>query len=119
MSADIKKVQKQLENHYAKMTPVVDKAALELYNNNPEEALEFVTNYSVNTANVLVARWQKLFEFLVVKYMDGNVKQEENGVFKWNEYNAAPARIGNPEYPDWWKKQVIEATGEKLLMPEE
>ena len=119
MSADIKKVQKELENYYATMTPVVDKAALEIYNNNPDEALAFLTKYSVNTANALVARWQKLFEFLVVKYIDGNIKQEKNGEFIWNEYNAAPARVGNPQYPDWWKKDVIEATGDKLLVPEE
>ncbi len=118
MSADIRKVQKQLENYYAQMTPLVDKAAEKLYKENPAEALEFVTTYSVNTANALVARWNKLFEFLLVKYIDGNIKQEENGVFKWNQYNAAPARMSNPQYPDWWKKQVIEATGDKLLQPE-
>ena len=118
MSADIRKVQKQLENYYAQMTPVVDKTAEKIYKENPAEALEFVTTYSVNTANALVARWNKLFEFLLVKYIDGNIKQEENGVFKWNQYNAAPARMSNPQYPDWWKKQVIEATGDKLLQPE-
>lgn len=118
MSADIRKVQKQLENYYAQMTPVVDKTAEKIFKENPTEALEFVTTYSVNTANALVARWNKLFEFLLVKYIDGNIKQEENGVFKWNQYNAAPARMSNPQYPDWWKKQVIEATGDKLLQPE-
>jgi dipeptidase len=119
MSADISKVQKELENYYAQMTPIVDKTAEAIYKNNPEEALNFVTTYSVNTANALVARWEKLFEFLLIKYIDGNIKQEENGVFKWNQYNAAPAQISNPHYPDWWKKQVIEATGDKLLQPEE
>ncbi len=118
MSADIRKVQKEMEDYYAQMTPVVDKAALEIHKTNPDEAIAFLTNYSVNTANVLVARWQKLFEFLLVKYIDGNIKQETNGVFKWNEYHAAPARVGNPQYPDWWKKQVIDATGDKLLVPE-
>ena len=118
MSADIIKLQQKLENHYAQMTPIVDKAAEELYKNNPEEALEFVTTYSVNTANALVERWEGLFEFLVVKYIDGNIKQEENGVFKWNEHGGSPARMINPQYPDWWKKQLIEATGDNLLMPE-
>lgn len=119
MSADIRKVQQQLENHYTTMTPAIDKTAKKLYEEDPELALEFLTTYSVNTANALVARWQKVFEFLLIKYIDGNIKQEEDGVFKWNKYGGAPARIGNPQYPDWWKKQVIEATGDKLLMPEE
>ena len=119
MSADIKKVQQELESYYASITPLVDKQAAKLFEQDKTEAIDFITNFSVNTANSLVTQWEKLFEFLVVKYIDGNVKQEENGVFKWNKYNAAPARVGNPEYPDWWKKQVIDATGDKLLMPEE
>ncbi|NLH57522.1 MAG: dipeptidase, partial [Rikenellaceae bacterium] len=83
----------------------------------PEQAIDFITDYSVNTANALVERWQKLFEFLLVKYIDGNIKQEVNGVFQWNEYHGAPAEVGNPQYPDWWKKEVIDATGDKLLVP--
>jgi dipeptidase len=119
MSADIKKVQQEMESYYASITPLVDKQASKLFEQDKAEAIDLITNFSVNTANSLVTQWEKLFEFLVVKYIDGNVKQEENGVFKWNKYNAAPARVGNPEYPDWWKKQVIDATGDKLLMPEE
>ncbi len=118
MSADIKKVQKQLEDYYAKTTQAIDKTAEKLYVENPETAHKFLTTYSVNTANALVGRWQQLFEFLVVKYIDGNIKQEENGEFKWNKYGGAPARVSNPQYPDWWKEQVIKATGDKLLMPE-
>ncbi len=119
MSADIKKVQQELESYYASITPLVDKQASKLFEQDKAEAIDLITNFSVNTANSLVTQWDKLFEFLVVKYIDGNVKQEENGVFKWNKYNAAPAKVGNPQYPDWWKKQVIDATGDKLLMPEE
>jgi dipeptidase len=117
MSQDIRKVQKEMEGYYAQMTPIVDQKALELYKNSPAEAATFLTNYSVNTANSLVTSWGKLFEYLLVKYMDGNVKKEENGKFKYNQYNAAPARVSNPQYPDWWKKILIESTGEKLLQP--
>jgi len=117
MSADVRKVQKELEEHYKLMTPVVDNAAKELYNSNPDEAIAFLTKYSVNTADALTARWQQLFEYLLVKFMDGNIKQEENGKFKYNEYHNNPAHVINHEYPDWWKKNVIDATGDKLLMP--
>jgi len=106
-----------MEDYYAQMTPIVDKTAQNLYQSNPGQAINFITDYSVNTANALVERWQKLFEFLLVKYIDGNIKQEVNGVFQWNEYHGAPAAVGNPQYPDWWKKEVIDATGDKLLVP--
>lgn len=117
MSADIRKAQKEMEKYYAMMTPIVDNAARELYKKSPGDAIAFITDYSVNTANALVTRWEKLFEYLLVKFIDGNIKQEENGEFKWNEYKGAPAHVNNPQYPDWWKKQVIDATGDKLLMP--
>jgi hypothetical protein len=26
--------------------------------------------------------------------------------------------VKNPQYPDWWKKNVIDATGDKLAVPE-
>ncbi|MDD2279624.1 MAG: C69 family dipeptidase [Bacteroidales bacterium] len=117
MSTDIIKVQKEMENYYASITPLVDKKAQELFEQDENSAINFITSFSVNTANSLVKQWQSLFEFLVVKYIDGNIKQEENGVFKWNEYNASPASVKNPQYPEWWKKHVIESTGNKLLVP--
>jgi hypothetical protein len=51
--------------------------------------------------------------------MDGNVKQEEDGKFKYNDYNLCPAPVKNPQYPDWFKKQIIDATGDKLIEPKE
>ncbi|MDD2197734.1 MAG: C69 family dipeptidase [Bacteroidales bacterium] len=119
MSADIRKVQQEMENYYTSITPLVDEKAAELFKQDKNSATSFITNFSVNTANSLVKQWESLFEFLVVKYIDGNIKGEENGVFKWDEYNSAPASIKNPQYPDWWKKHVIESTGDKLLVPEE
>ena len=117
MSKDIKKLQDELENRFINNTPIVDASAKELYAQDPKLAIQYLTDYSVNTGNYLVNRWEKLFQYLLVKYMDGNVKQEENGKFKYNEYNAAPAPVKNPQYPDWWKKNVIDATGDKLLQP--
>ncbi len=117
MSKDIKKLQDELENRFINNTPIVDASAKELYAQDPKMAIQYLTDYSVNTGNYLVKRWEKLFQYLLVKYMDGNVKQEENGKFNYNEYNAAPAPVKNPQYPDWWKKNVIDATGDKLLQP--
>ena len=119
MHPDVVKVQQELENRFIANTTIVDNTAKELYQKDPKQAVQFLTDYSVNTGNYVVERWNKLFEYLLVKYMDGNVKQEENGHFKWNKYHGAPVKVLNPEYPDAWKKEVIDATGEKLLEPEQ
>lgn len=116
MSADIKKVQDELEERFIRSTSTVDAEAQNLYKSNPQEAIRFLTDYSVTTGNYVEARWEQLFRFLLVKYMDGNVKrQNPDGSFRRSKYYpGVPDALDNPEYPDWWKKMLIESTGDKL-----
>ncbi len=118
MIQDIKKVQEELETRFISQTPLVDQTALSLLETNKDEAVKYLTDYTVNTGNYVVSRWEKLFQFLLMKYMDGNVKQEDGkGGLKYNKYDYCPAPVKNPQYPDWWKKNVIDATGDKLKQP--
>lgn len=118
MHAEVVKVQTELETRFISNTQIIDNTAKDLYQTDPKKAIQYLTDYSVNTGNYVVARWEKLFQFLLIKFMDGNVKQEENGIFKYNEYNLCPAEVGHPDMPDAWKKIIIDATGDKLLVPE-
>jgi dipeptidase len=113
MSKDIIKVQQELENRYVTYTPAIDKAALALYETDPEMALEFITDYSVNVGNEVFRRWKELSNFLVVKYMDGNVKQENDGEFLRNPHGY-PMPPEHPGYPEWWLRKLIEETGDKF-----
>ena len=118
---DIKKVQAELENSFRQFVPAIDKAALELYEKDPELAKDFLTNFSVSMGNYTVERWEELFRFLLVKYLDGNIKKEENGVFLTNQWGKYPI-VEHPEYPEWWLRTVVKLTGDKFLyreMPEE
>ncbi len=114
---EIEKHQSALENKFVNLLPIIDEAALKLYNSSPEKAADFLTDYSCNTANNLVDYWKELDNFLLVKYLDGNVKQEENGEFLRNPwgYPKSPAWSG---YSDEWKKNLIEKTGDKFLIIE-
>ncbi|MCD8043363.1 MAG: C69 family dipeptidase [Tannerellaceae bacterium] len=113
MIEDIRKVQQELENSYQQAIPAIDKAALELYEKDPAEARKFLTWYSTTTADQTTGRWKKLGEYLLVKYIDGNVKKEENGAFKRNAY-------GMPEYPDFpgydeeYFRSIVRDAGERL-----
>ena len=113
MIQDIRLVQQELENSYQQTIPAVDKAASELYAKNPAEAVKFLTWFSSTTADQATARWKKLGEYLLVKYMDGNVKKEENGHFKQNGY-------GLSEYPDFpgydedYYRSIVKSAGDKL-----
>ena len=69
------------------------------------------------SAGKTFSEWKSLSEYLLVKYIDGNVKKEKDGKFERNAYGY-PVMPGWPGYSDTWKKDVIEDTGDKLLVPE-
>ena len=114
---DVKKAQSELENKFAAYTPAIDAAAQKLWETNPELAVDFLTDYSVNTANSTVARWNELSNFLLVKYLDGNLKQEKDCKFIRNPWGY-PASPSYPGYNEAWKETVVKDTGEKLLHPD-
>ena len=64
-----------------------------------EEAREFLTNYSCSQAENMVADWQRLYIYLITKFIDGQERKEENGDWKRNKYghSVGPNRIAFPE----------------------
>ena len=115
MIEDIRKVQQELEGGYQETIPAIDKAAVELYNKNPQEAIDFLTWYSTTTADQATERWKKLGEYLVVKYIDGNVKKEENGQFKHNEYGLS-AYPDFPGYDEEYYRSIVKSAGDRLIV---
>ena len=112
MIKDIIKVQKELEDKFISFVPIIDKAAKELYNSSKKEkARKFITQYSVNEANNMTHKWKQLGEYLLVKYIDGNIKRGKNGEFERTEYGL-PASPLQPGYPDWWYEIIVDKTGE-------
>lgn len=66
---------------------------------NDEEARAFLTSYSCSQAENVVADWQRLYIYLMTKYLDGQERKEENGQFLRNPYghSCSPNRIALPE----------------------
>jgi dipeptidase len=110
MIVDIKKVQSALENKFVSYTPVVDKAADDLYKASPDKARQFLTEYSVNQGNSTVMRWKELYGYLFTKYLDGNVKMKDGD-------NQNPI-VKFPGYDESYYRMVIEKTGDKFRQPE-
>ncbi len=117
MSADALKIQKQLEIGYIAETANIDKAAAALFEKSEKEARDFLTDYSLKCSQNTFDSWKTLSEYLLVKYIDGNIKQEREGKFVTNKWGN-PAMPLQPGYSDSWKKSVIQDTGSKLLVPE-
>ncbi|MBN1132998.1 MAG: C69 family dipeptidase [Bacteroidales bacterium] len=118
MIEDVVKVQNELETKFLEEVPAIDAAAEAMYEVNPEMAREFITDYSVKMGNYTFRRYKELGQFLLVKYMDGNIKKEENGKFL-RTGDGYPVNPDHPGYPESWKKMVVKDTGKKLLMPKE
>ena len=79
-----------------------------------------LTDYTVKTAQDQFDAWVALEEELLVKYIDGNVKpQNEDGSFKHSEYSEGmPEKIEWPGYTELWKETVAREAGEVLKVKE-
>ncbi|MDX9880741.1 MAG: C69 family dipeptidase [Prolixibacteraceae bacterium] len=112
----IRAKQADLEEKFIAYTPAVDQAAKTIYDSRGEAAARrFLSDYSVNQANGMTSEWKKLYQYLLVKYMDGNVKKEKDGKFLRNEWGV-PAGPDHPGYPEWWYRVIVNATGDHFKM---
>ncbi|MBO6063730.1 MAG: C69 family dipeptidase, partial [Bacteroidales bacterium] len=84
------------------------------------EVVRYVTDYSVQTAQDQFATWVALEEELLVKFMDGNVKpQNEDGSFQHSDYGKGlPAKVEQPGYTQLWKETVAREAGDVLKVKE-
>ena len=118
MMEDVRKVQTELEEKYITEIAAIDAAATVLNETNPALAREFITNYSVNMGDYTVQRYKELGQYLLVKYIDGNIKKEENGQFLRSK-EGYPLSPNQPGYSEQWKDIVVKDTGKNLKAPKE
>jgi hypothetical protein len=98
---DVQAVQRELEGSFLARQSAVEQAALEKYKRAPEEARAYLAAYSTEQAERTVKRWRTLGEHLLVKYMDGNVKDELG-------------KTRHPGYPAEWKALIAKVDGPRL-----
>jgi dipeptidase len=100
---DVKMKQNELEGRYFAQQENIESTALSLLKNSKGEAIEYLTNYSITSAENTYKTWKQFGEHLLLKYMDGLSKTE---LFK-------PKNIG---YPEEFKKLIVEESGDALKM---
>ena len=118
---EVREVIDARENAAVEEQPEIDAAALEILGETPtEESIaatrDFLTTYSIAQAQSLFDTWKELDIYLLVKYMDGNIKKENgHGTFLNNGYSdRIPASPDQPGYSDKWKEVVAKDAGEVL-----
>ena len=114
MIKDVQKVQSALESDF--QAKVAENDAKYAGETDAAKLSEAATAFSLACADEMFKAWKNLDEYLLVKYIDGNIKTvDENGRFKTTEYG--PGRIEFPEqpaYPDWYYKKIVEDCGENI-----
>lgn len=75
---------------------------------------KMLTEYSVSTAQNQFDHWVALEELITVKFIDGNVKaQNEDGTFKHSKYDEGiPDGLTQPGYTEKWKEAVVRDHGD-------
>ena len=124
ISADIRKVTDKWEND---MLANVELVSARIGRMSPAARRNYLTELSVSTAQELFDRWQKLNNYLLVKYMDGNVKSEHGDVLTFLDGDGSaahfvdngngrqiPGKIQFPGYNEKWKRAVAADNGEIL-----
>ncbi len=109
MIVDIQTIQRELEGKFIAEQPEAEANALKIYEQSPFRAREFLTQYSASRADMVMTRWKKLGEFLLWKYLDGNIHTDK----------GMDSKREHPRYPDAWYRRIVQEKGDLLRMPKE
>jgi len=106
---EIEAKQQATEEEFIMMTPKIDEAASALYEVDPDMALVFLTEYSVDVANSTVLDWKDYYAFLFTRFMDGNVKEAQDVP---EGYKYTTPKLSQPGYGEKWYKVIVDETGD-------
>ncbi len=110
----LKAVRDSLQNAYFAQQPDIEAKAMKMES---AEMQRFLNAYSIQQAQQMLARWQQLAFYLVVKYNDMAVKPDENGVFKRSKYGLG-APVKRPGFAPAYAREIIRQTSDRYAVPE-
>jgi dipeptidase len=107
MIVDIQSVQRELEGRFLADQPGIEQAALKLHEQAPRLAVDYLTDHCERQGEAVTERWRKLGDFLIWKYLDGNVRDSQG-------------KVTFPKYPETWYRAIVRDAGDrvKVLTPD-
>ena len=109
VAPELRAAQENFEQQSQVLVQEMDRQAVRMIEaGNAKSAVTRLTEFSVNRAQTLFNDWKALGDYLIVKYMDGNVKQvDENGNFLDNGSGKhIPASPLHPKFRERWLRSV-------------
>lgn len=118
MSVDVEAVRDSLFDRWDAQEKLVDadvKALVEA--GKQQEASSYLTRYCSEEANAATSCYKDLALYLLVKYLDGNVKREKDGKFERTQYGV-PASPKQPRYSEDFYRAIVNQRGDALRVKE-
>ena len=111
-----KKVREFIDEWENKAFDLVEHIDIALANTpSAKKKAKIATEFSTSTAQSLFDIWVNLDKYLMVKYIDGNVKgEDENGFMDNGNGKDIPGEIEQPGYSEKWKRAVAADHGKTL-----
>lgn len=113
IGAEVRKVIDEWENDQLVKVQISDE---KLSRKNIAGMKKGATKFSVSTAQELWSKWSALDDYLMVKYIDGNIKKQgADGAFLNNGHHSSqPAFPDQPGYSEKFLRAIAEDNGEVL-----
>ena len=105
------------ENENVELVKVYDARALKMVENgNENQAKRMLTEWCQHRSQYLFDTWTDMSNYLLVKFMDGNVKrQNEDGSFQDNgSGKPIPASPLHPKFRERWLRGVVKDHGDVM-----
>ena len=117
MIPDIRKVQGKLEDGFQSSRQKKEEELLVMYETGDHEGLQSAVNAeAAENASQATDAYRDLAIFLLVKFMDGNMKKtNEDGSFQYTEYGI-PAYPLFPGYDPDYYRNIVNTTGDHFLL---
>ena len=116
MIQDIRKEQGRLEGMFIKEVAQLDQKIKKM--SSADEIKKATTEFSLKSADKTMKAWKKLSQFLLVKYIDGNIKKETNGKFEESPYRKGQCVFPEqPQYPQKWYEMIVKDHGDVIKVP--
>ena len=110
-----KRVREEVDKWENEKLKEVEKVDAKVAKLSTKKAQKLLTDYSTVTAQALFEKWDSLDKYLLIKYIDGNEKSEnEKGFIDNGNGKNIPDKIKQSGYSEKWKRAVAADNGEVL-----
>ena len=113
MKLDVDRVRNEIMDRWDAETDSIDAQAVALLKNTTSDVTAFLNEYTARESNGATEAYKDLGIYLLVKYLDGNIKQEKDGEFARTPYGIAD-HPQQPKYSEEFYRAIVNQIGDKI-----